>query len=262
MLTFQWQANGVNITLDATSGSFAPMARSSARPLTVTVTGTKPGIPAVVRTSAVSERSTPARRPCSRRRRSPARRRARLGEHRRPGHLGHRDHAGPTSGTPTARDRRRHGDDVHADDLADRPGADLRGHQHPPRLHDGGRRPARGKTILGAGPDAAADADDQRHAKVGLTAHRRAGDLGRRHRARPTSGSRTAIAIESAPRLTYDLDAGRARQGDHLQGHQHQAHLRDGHQGASGRPQRWLPATLTVTPAPDDRRRAPGRRAR
>ena len=37
-------------------------------------------------------------------------------------------------------------------------------------------------------------------------------------------------AIGGATGLTYDLTPGRARQGDHVRGHQHQGHLRDGHQ--------------------------------
>ena len=58
-LTFQWAANGVNIG-GATAVAFTPTATQPGQTLTVTVTGTKPGIPAVSRASAASAAVDPA----------------------------------------------------------------------------------------------------------------------------------------------------------------------------------------------------------
>ncbi|MBZ5737546.1 M1 family aminopeptidase [Nocardioides mangrovi] len=54
-LTFQWAANSVNVSGSAgTGGSITPTAAQLGQTLTLTVTGTKPGITPVVRTSNVS----------------------------------------------------------------------------------------------------------------------------------------------------------------------------------------------------------------
>jgi hypothetical protein len=54
-LTFQWAANGTNIAGGTgTAATFTPTAAQLGQTLTVTVTGTKPGVPAVVRPSTAS----------------------------------------------------------------------------------------------------------------------------------------------------------------------------------------------------------------
>ncbi len=53
-LTFQWQANGANITTSGTAGSFTPTAAQIGQALTVVVTGTRIGSPPVTLTSNVS----------------------------------------------------------------------------------------------------------------------------------------------------------------------------------------------------------------
>jgi hypothetical protein len=54
VLTYQWKANGTNVSSGGTSAAIAPTAAMLAQTLTVTVTGTKPGITPVVVTSAAS----------------------------------------------------------------------------------------------------------------------------------------------------------------------------------------------------------------
>ncbi len=111
---------------------------SSARRSTVTVTGTKPGIaaghPDQRRRAPPVEPGTQTLQPTPTITGTP---RAGTASHRRPGHLGHRHHPDLPVVRRRRRDPRRHGHDLHADDRPDRPGADLRGHQHPRRLHHG-----------------------------------------------------------------------------------------------------------------------------
>ena len=153
-------ANGTNIT-GATGGRFTPTAdpaRPDADPhrdrhqARVSRRSPAPAPPV--------PRSRPAPRPCSRPRASPA--------PRAPGRPSPASRApgtpappGPTSGTPTARDRRRHRHDVHADGRPDRPGAHLRGHQHPAGYTTVTKTSA-AKTDRGAGPDPDADPDRSR----------------------------------------------------------------------------------------------------
>jgi hypothetical protein len=55
VLTFQWAANGTNVTGAAgTGGTITPTAAQLGRTLTLTVTGTKPGLAPVVRTTAAA----------------------------------------------------------------------------------------------------------------------------------------------------------------------------------------------------------------
>ena len=130
--------------------------------------------------------------------------RANTVEHRCPGHLGHRDHQDQPVVRRRRRDRRRHGDDVHADDRPDRSGADLRGHQHPARLHHG-RQDQPGQDDRGAGSDA--DSRRRRSPAPPRSAHTLTGDPG-------TWDAGTALAyqwfadgaaIDGATGLTYDL---------------------------------------------------------
>ena len=223
-------ANGANIASGGTAATFTPTAAQLGQTLTVTVTGTKPGITAV---------DQDQRRQRAGRRRHPdpaadpddhrhAARRHR--DHRGPGHVGRQHRRRPTSGTPTASRSPGPPRHVHADRRPDRPGADLRGHQHPGRLHDGhqDQRPARRSWRWPRRCSRRRRSPARRRSATTLTADPGTWDAGtdadlpvarRRHR-RSTA----------PPALTYDADAGRRGKVITFTVDQHQGGLRDGHQ--------------------------------
>ena len=240
-LTSTWQANGVNIA-GATAVAFTPTAAQLGQTLTITVTGTKPGIPPVIKASEVSAPVDPGTQTLQPTPTITGTPRAGTSSTGVPGHLGRQHDQDQQVVRRRRRDRRRDGDDLHADDRADRAGADLRGDQHPAG-YTTVVKTSPGKAIVGLAQTLHAHAHDQRHPEGRGDAHRRPGHLGRRHRA-DVPVARGRHRDRRRHRADLRPDAGRARQGDRRQGQQHQAHLR---------------AVTKTAPRPPPSRPGPGR---